>query len=330
MYQERRSRQSGSLADFDQSRRTSIQRRMANSVLDMAEKDYDRWYIMAHSLGSVIAFKTLMCDRNAFARLVSANRWNNSKFRFRTTYAPHDADYPDDPKQPMWLPRDAAVDLEKVFEKLRGMVTYGSPLETFARTWPAIVQINDDVSASKEFEWLNLHDPVDIVASRLVSYGEANPSSTGEIKPKNILCRASQLVTHAHTGYLSTKFSNADKKILPTLLDWMIDGNRIFDPKNSELNLRILPATSIAGHRALAIAQWILVLIIGCLIWPYSAITISQVIKSIASVILFFAPPAVEAIEDWHTELIKILKDLMPGPNYLEDIFMIGKILGVV
>ena len=41
-YQQRESSQPGTLVDFDQSRRVSIQRRMANIIIDMAEANYDR------------------------------------------------------------------------------------------------------------------------------------------------------------------------------------------------------------------------------------------------------------------------------------------------
>ena len=45
LYQERRSTQPGTLVDYDQSRRMSIQRRLANLIVSMSEPDYDRWYI---------------------------------------------------------------------------------------------------------------------------------------------------------------------------------------------------------------------------------------------------------------------------------------------
>jgi hypothetical protein len=335
MYQERRSRQSGSLADFDQSRRTSIQRRMANTILDMAAADYERWYIMAHSLGSVIAFKALMYDGKGFARLLTANRWKDDKFPFRAekkseNRTPANQGYPDEPKKPMWLEDEGAVDLDKVYAKLRGLITYGSPLETFARTWPAIVQINKDARVSKDFEWLNLHDPVDIVASRLVSFGEASSTGRGEIKPKNILCRASQWVTHAHTSYLATKFRNVDRRILPALLEWMIDGNKTLDSKADSMSRRILPRSGIAGHRMLAILQWILALLIGCLIWPYAASAVVGAVRGIASAATFFLPDILDTINRAHKWVVdNVLTPLFPGIDPIEDAVRIGKLLGV-
>jgi hypothetical protein len=229
----------------------------------------------------------------------------------------------------MWLPDDAAVDLDKVYERLRGLVTYGSPLETFARTWPAIVQINDRAAIPEKFEWLKLHDPVDIVAWRLVSFGEADAKGFGEIKPKNLLCRASQWVTHAHTSYLATKFRNADRRILPAILDWMIVGSKAMDPGDDVMSNRILPRSGIAGHRLLAILQWILALLIGCLIWPYAASAIAGVVKGIASAISFFAPTVRSAIDRVHDTVVNEILTFTPGQDLVWDAVHVGEILAV-
>ena len=42
MYQERERKHGAALTDFGQSRRTSIQRRFANCLVDMAVEKYDR------------------------------------------------------------------------------------------------------------------------------------------------------------------------------------------------------------------------------------------------------------------------------------------------
>lgn len=57
LYQQRRGRTGGTLVDFDQSLRISIQRRFANLLVTVSERNYDRWYVMGHSLGSVISLK---------------------------------------------------------------------------------------------------------------------------------------------------------------------------------------------------------------------------------------------------------------------------------
>jgi hypothetical protein len=227
LYQERQSSQSGTLVDFDQSRRMSIQRRMANFVVTMSENQYDRWYIFGHSLGSVIAFKALMYDGAAFARFMSYRRWHHpalDKLKCAPNVGSRDAlvsasqetavsasravadpsdpitaseagndanqadidSYVDCPKCPNWLPEDASLDRARLFSKLRGLVTYGSPLETFAKTWPAIVQLRDKIDFNRDFEWVNIYDPTDIVAPVLQSFGHADPNQRGVFRPKNV------------------------------------------------------------------------------------------------------------------------------------------------
>jgi hypothetical protein len=44
LYQQRSGRKGGTLVDFDQSLRISIQRRFANGLVNMAERPYSRWY----------------------------------------------------------------------------------------------------------------------------------------------------------------------------------------------------------------------------------------------------------------------------------------------
>jgi hypothetical protein len=75
LYQERSVSQPGALTDFDQARRISIQRRMANLLINMSQQNYERWYIPAHSLGSVIALKSLMYDGVTFARFMPIRLW---------------------------------------------------------------------------------------------------------------------------------------------------------------------------------------------------------------------------------------------------------------
>jgi hypothetical protein len=54
LYQETEGKITGELTDFDNARRVSIQRRLANLMITLHESDCDYWFIIAHSLGSVI------------------------------------------------------------------------------------------------------------------------------------------------------------------------------------------------------------------------------------------------------------------------------------
>lgn len=44
----------------DEPPRAAIRRRMVPTMVDVAAAGYDRWYILAHSLGSVVAWNGLM------------------------------------------------------------------------------------------------------------------------------------------------------------------------------------------------------------------------------------------------------------------------------
>jgi DNA polymerase family A len=138
-------------------------------------------------LGSVIAFKSFMYDGVSFARFMSLNRWESTKIakirmdideRWRA-----EPRFQDDPKCPSWLRVGDALDLRQVFSRCRGFVTWGSPFETFAHLWPAVVQIgrraNENMQAN--FEWINFYDPSDIIASDLTSFGISEKGDHGKL-----------------------------------------------------------------------------------------------------------------------------------------------------
>jgi hypothetical protein len=113
LYQQRRGRTGGTLVDFDQSLRISIQRRFANLLVTVAERNYDRWYVMGHSLGSVISLKGLMYPDEAFARFMSYNRWHHPRLAYRSTI-PASCSYPDKPYKPTWLSSVSALDAGQI------------------------------------------------------------------------------------------------------------------------------------------------------------------------------------------------------------------------
>src|SRR5690349_9290961 len=45
--------------------RVSIRRRMVRGIADVACAGYQRWYVLAHSQGTVVAFNGLMADRKS-------------------------------------------------------------------------------------------------------------------------------------------------------------------------------------------------------------------------------------------------------------------------
>ena len=183
----------------------------------MAVEKYDRWYIVGHSLGSVIAFKGLMSPGNALARYMSINRWDSRDLQEFITASDSNIGYADEPRCPHWLDRSAALDRGLLFSRLRGFITYGSPLEIFAHLWPAIVQVNKEKVFPADFEWLNFYNSTDIVARRPPrSFADAEA-----ISPKNFCCASSRRVWQAHTRYFHMP-GDADSSTLPALVEWMV------------------------------------------------------------------------------------------------------------
>jgi hypothetical protein len=48
---------------------------MVRALVDVATANYDRWYILAHSLGTVVAFNGLMTHAHSFPNYLDERRW---------------------------------------------------------------------------------------------------------------------------------------------------------------------------------------------------------------------------------------------------------------
>ena len=76
LYQDREKKQGGSFADHYLPRRFAIRRRMVDSLVSAYQQNYDRWYVMAHSLGSVVAFNGLMETAHALPNYLSKTTYH--------------------------------------------------------------------------------------------------------------------------------------------------------------------------------------------------------------------------------------------------------------
>jgi len=112
----------------DEPPRVAIRRRMVRAMVEVACGKCDRWYILAHSLGTIPAWNALMEIQEALPNYLSREQWA----RLSTTpLAAMSAD-PFDvtammPNRPVWLRRNEIIDRAALFEKFRGIITYGSP-----------------------------------------------------------------------------------------------------------------------------------------------------------------------------------------------------------
>lgn len=130
-------RQGGSPMDGpDEPPRAAIRRRMIRTMVEVATAGYDRWYILAHSLGTIVAWNGLMEIQEALPNYLDRACWNSSETKPLRGLSPIAFDTNAMmPNRPLWLDNREVIEREALFEKFRGVLTYGSPLERFGALW---------------------------------------------------------------------------------------------------------------------------------------------------------------------------------------------------
>jgi len=205
----------GSLQDPGQPMRATIRRRVVGKMVEMAAYGYDRWYIFAHSLGTVPAFNAVQETELALPNYLTEAQWRGlpKALKTKNPYVPaatkHDPPKTKRmmPRRPAWLEDTDAIDRVKLFARFRGLVTYGSPLDKFAALWPRVVPLNLQADVFPVgCEWVNLHDPTDPVSASLDAFAPPpnihDPSlKLAPIKPHNVPTRASPIFGLSHIRY---------------------------------------------------------------------------------------------------------------------------------
>ncbi len=232
--------------------RDAIRRRMVRGLVDMAEGNYDRWYVVAHSLGSVVAHNGLMEPAEALPNYLSHKDWQ--RVTELQSQGPNVSDRKMRPVRPCWLADTDALDRGKLFANLKGFFTYGSPLSKFAALWPAIVPVNKDMESLGKCEWINVRDRMDSISGPLNTFGEPNK---GTFAPRNVLYRSSWLFLLAHIRYLRHSLSSTS--LADVLGEWILKGQSF----REELPNRFGGGTA----RAVARYAWWL-LLSGLVLYP--------------------------------------------------------------
>ena len=239
LYQDRGRKYQGPLTDVGLPRRVAIRRRMVNTMVAVVREGYDRWYVLAHSLGTVVALNGLMETAHALPNYLPYSVWN--ELRGTNLFANYPCGNPSTncmwPARPLWIEDDRQVlDRSALFSRLRGFITYGSPLDKCAYLWPQIANINNDKTVfPDDFEWINVFDHTDPVAGKLIAYDNAMGA---EKSPNNLAYKAHPMLLLSHIRYLARK----GKKIPPDLfakrlLDWILDSNINFpEPRPGDQN----------------------------------------------------------------------------------------------
>ncbi len=175
---------------------------MIRTIADVACRDYDRWYILAHSQGAVVAFNGLMEPAFGWPGYLDAKRWRSLCAKKMAGGAA--TTMPDAkgmmPPRPAWVSHHDIVYRTRVFARFRGLLTYGSPLEKFAAIWPATVAVCREPAFQEGTRWINVYDPLDLVSGMMKSW----PTHDHACSPpfENIGYAAGPWLLAGHTAYL--------------------------------------------------------------------------------------------------------------------------------
>jgi len=235
------SRAGGSTMDGpDEPPRAAIRRRMIRAMSEVATAGYDRWYILAHSLGTIVAWNGLMEIQQALPNYLDRKFWDSTDAKPLRGKSP--APFGINammPNRPLWLDNRDIIERDALFQKFRGVLTYGSPLERFCALWSAMVPINQkEDSFQKGTEWVNVYDPTDPVGTWLEDYDpeHQNPPRPGytKLKPHNFPCRASPLLLVSHLDYLNAPQkcfgampADGEYFLINQVAHWLVEGGSL-------------------------------------------------------------------------------------------------------
>lgn len=200
----------GSGPDMGLPPRVPIRRRMVQKMVAMAECGcYDRWYVMAHSLGSVVAFNGLMEPDYILPNYLEKAQWDRLHKRFKTQRRDNDTEKMR-PRRPAWLKPTDALSRQELFGGLGGLVTYGSPLHLFVDLWPHIVLLNKNDVFAKDFRWLNVCSPFDPISGALRAIRGNDEGADAKLRPEVLRFSGNRWVFIAHGAYLKGRRARQD------------------------------------------------------------------------------------------------------------------------
>jgi hypothetical protein len=272
------------VADMAQPPRVGIRARMVDALVEIAQGDYDRWYVFAHSQGTVVAYNGLMETAAALPNYLTQARWDSVATRLKTKL-------PDRvpalmlPRRPVWLGDRDGIDRDKLFSRLQGFLTYGSAIGKFHAIWPIIVPANAQEEVFPEnFYWINVFDPTDPVSGPLDAYTreygynaqcqpiDGHRAKSGRVSAnidRSIPYKSGPLWLLSHLQYLnyySPGYQRQEPLLVSETARWLVDG--VFDPKHTleAAKPSVRWRTLLAGTQV-AIATLIVWLSTAALLW---------------------------------------------------------------
>jgi hypothetical protein len=294
LYQDRRRSGKGFITDVNGARRVAIRRRMIRTLIDAARGPYERWYVLAHSLGTVVAWNGLMETAHSLPNYLSDSL-------FQSLQAPPNpmilsgAGGPTSsmsPPRPIWIDDDTIeLNRKQLFAKLRGFVTYGSPLDKFAYLWPAIVPFNRDRDVwGKKFEWINVFDHTDPVGAKISAFELAivDPT-TGLPVVRNYAYKASRVLLLSHIKYFRPRPGRPDA-FPQRLMEWVLSGRDFQAPRKNDRTW--YSAQGAAAGFLYRLPAWVI---------AGSAMTLFIAYVSVPAVLALAALTEVPTLQSWAT-----------------------------
>jgi len=242
LYSQEKRAGGGTMDGPDEPPRAAIRRRMIRAMIEVAEAGYDRWYIIAHSLGTVVAWNGLMEIQQTLPNYIDQTCWNAPEMRPLRAISPTPFELNAMlPNRPVWVGHHDIINRDALFDTFRGVLTYGSPLERFCALWSAMVPINRVEDPFPEgSEWVNVYDPTDPVGTWLNDFDPeaqppAHPRHT-KLKPYNFPCRASTILLFSHLCYLTASplralrlVNDREHVLVNKVADWLVQGGSLAD-----------------------------------------------------------------------------------------------------
>lgn len=296
----------GTISDLGLPPRVSIRRRMIKALVDMAMADYDRYYVAAHSLGTVIAFNGLMETELALPNYLDEATWDDCVRKgLGGSKEGASAGKRMMPRRPLWLEPDQVIFRDRLFARLEGFLTYGSPLDKFSALWGSIVGINKQPAFAPDFEWINVFDETDSVSGALDDFDNlADPGQNGDrihAEPKNFAFSAFAGLLISHLKYLSYK-PNDPERLVNRLCRWFIDGGSFPAPDSGTSGWNIGKARP--GRYAFHLVQWV---IVGVLL----SFLLGWVLGKLSKIV----PGSLDQLFDWMYQVGQGLVQTVIGPS---------------
>ena len=285
LYQQGKWMGQGALEDRGYPPRVAIRRRVVRALVDMALENYDRWYVLAHSLGTVAAFNGLMETGHCLPNYLDKKRWvkcQNAGIGGANPGGPPGDISKMMPHRPAWLDDDDVIHRDKLFDNLFGFLTYGCPLDKFATLWPAIVPLNKDQAVFRgDFIWINVFDAVDPVGGGLDSFFPdvtispiANTGSGKKAaKPENLSYKAHWFFALSHIRYMKYVAGNCDS-LVSKVANWLLTGGSIPAPESSQGRWLDVSGGGTRRRGVYRYMQWGVVVIIMAIViasWAFPA-----------------------------------------------------------